>query len=89
MEEGLTGNYYQWFQAQELKGDVKEYFINDYLLWMLKESEGIQKLEKDVRAVFWRYMPFAKDIKEKLKIRALVYQELCQRDLNRELSDGY
>jgi hypothetical protein len=30
MEEGLTGNYYQWFQAQKLKGDVKEYFINDY-----------------------------------------------------------
>ncbi|HNY20725.1 MAG TPA: hypothetical protein PKO22_01115, partial [Treponemataceae bacterium] len=89
MEEGLTGNYYQWFQAQKLKGDVKEYFINDYLLWMLKESDGIQKLDKEVRAVFWRYMPFAKDIKEKLKIRALVYQELCQRDMNRELSDGY
>ncbi len=89
MEEGLTGNYYQWFQAQKLKGDVKEYFINDYLLWMLKESEGIQKLEKEVRAVFWRYMPFAQEIKAKLKPRALVYQELCQRDLNREMSDGY
>ncbi len=89
MEEGLTGNYYQWFQSQKLKGDVKEYFINDYLLWMLKESEGIQKLEKEVRGVFWRYMPFAQDIKAKLKVRALVYQELCQRDMNREMSDGY
>ena len=89
MEEGLTGNYYQWFQAQKLKGDVKEYFINDYLLWMLKESEGIQKLEKEVRGVFWRYMPFSPEIKAKLKPRALVYQELCQRDMNRELSDGY
>ncbi len=89
MEEGLTGNYYQWFQAQKLKGDVKEYFINDYLLWILKESDGIQKLEKDVRGVFWRYMPFSPEIKAKLKPRALVYQELCQRDMNRELSDGY
>lgn len=89
MEEGLTGNYYQWFQAQKLKGDVKEYFINDYLLWMLKESEGIQKLDKEVRAVFWRYMPFSQEIKAKLKPRALVYQELCQRDLNRQMSDGY
>lgn len=89
MEEGLTGNYYQWFQSQKLKGDVKEYFINDYLLWMLKESEGIQKLEKEIRGVFWRYMPFNPEIKAKLKSRALVYQELCQRDLNRELSDGY
>lgn len=89
MEEGLTGNYYQWFQMQKLKGDVKEYFINDYLLWMTKESEGVQKLSKEIRGVFWRYMPFAKDVKEKLKGRALVYQELCQRDTNRELSDGY
>ena len=89
MEEGLTGNYYQWFQAQKIKGDVKDHFINDYLLWMLKESEGIQKLDKEVRGVFWRYMPFSKEVKAKLKPRALVYQELCQRDLNRELSDGY
>ncbi len=89
MEEGLTGNYYQWFQAQKLKGDVKEYFINDYLLWILKESDGIQKLDKEVRKVFWRYMPFRQDIKDKLKVRAQVYQELCQRDLNRAMSDGY
>jgi hypothetical protein len=34
-------------------------------------------------------MPFAPEIKAKLKNRALVYQELCQRDLNREMSDGY
>jgi hypothetical protein len=89
MEEGLTGNYYQWFQSQKLKGDVKEYFINDYLLWVLKESDGIQKLTKEVRGVFWRYMPFSAEIKAKLKTRATVYQELCQRDVNRELSDGY
>jgi len=89
MEEGLTGNYYQWFQAQKLKGDVKEYCINDYLIWMIKERDGIQKLDKEVRGVFWRYMPFAPEIKTKLKNRALVYQELCQRDLNREMSDGY
>lgn len=89
MEEGLTGNYYQWFQNQKLKGDIKEYFIQDYITWMIKESEGIQKLDKEVREVFWRYMPFSDPIKAKLKDRALVYQELCQRDLNRQMSDGY
>jgi hypothetical protein len=89
MEEGLTGNYYQWFQAQKVRGDVKEFFIRDYLLWVLKESDGIQKLTKEVRSVFWRHMPFAPDIKAKLKTRALVYQELCQRDVNRSMSDGY
>jgi hypothetical protein len=89
MEEGLTGHYYQWFQALKLKGDIKEYFIRDYILWMTKEAEGIQKLDKDVRGTFWRYMPFTKAVKEKLRNRNLVYQELYQRDQNRLMSDGY
>jgi len=89
MEEGLTGNYYQWFVAQKLKGDVKDYFIQDYILWMTKEAEGIQKLEKEIRGTFWRHMPFSQEVKEKLKTRSFVYQELYQRDLNRQMSDGY
>ena len=89
MEEGLTGHYYQWFQSQKLKGDIKEYFIRDYIMWMTKEAEGIQKLEKDVRGTFWRYMPFTRAVKEKLKNRNLIYQELYQRDQNRLMSDGY
>jgi hypothetical protein len=89
MEEGLTGNYYQWFNARKLKGDVKEYFIQDYVVWMTKEAEAIQKLDKEVRGIFWRYMPFSKAVKDKLKVRSYVYQELYQRDINRSLSDGY
>lgn len=89
MEEGLTGHYYQWWMGQKLKGDIKEYFIQDYIMWMTKESEGIQKLDKDVRGTFWRYMPFTREVKEKLKTRNFVYQELYQRDLNRAMSDGY
>ncbi|MDR0540215.1 MAG: hypothetical protein LBG74_06915 [Spirochaetaceae bacterium] len=89
MEEGLTGNYYQWFQAQKLKGDVKMFFIQDYIMWLTKESEGTQKLPKEVRSTFWRYMPFPQSLKEKLKDRNLIYQELYQKDLNRAMSDGY
>jgi hypothetical protein len=89
MEEGLTGNYYQWFTARKLKGDVKEYFIEDYITWMTKEADAIQKLDKEVRGIFWRHMPFSKEVKEKLKNRSYVYQELYQRDVNRSLSDGY
>lgn len=89
MEEGLTGQYYQWLVTQKLKGDVKDYFIEDYVLWMTKESEGVQRLDKEVRGIFWRHIPFSQEIKEKLKIRSLVYQELYQRDLNRAMSDGY
>lgn len=89
MEEGLTGQYYQWFYTQKLKGDVKEYFISDYILWMTKECEGVQRLEKEVRGVFWRHMPFSQEIKESLRKRSMIYQELYQRDLNRAMSDGY
>ncbi|QQO11317.1 hypothetical protein JFL75_04770 [Breznakiella homolactica] len=89
MEEGLTGNYYQWFTTKKFKGDVKEFFIQDYITWVTKESDGIQRMEKELRGIFWRYIPFAQPIKEKLKNRSYVYQELYQRDINRSMSDGY
>lgn len=89
MEEGLTGQYYQHFDQMKLKGDVKEYFIEDYILWMTKESTGVQRLDKDVRGIFWRNMPFPKPLKEELRKRSLVYDELCKKDANREMSDGY
>ncbi|MDR2375502.1 MAG: hypothetical protein LBD96_03585 [Treponema sp.] len=89
MEEGLTGNYYQWFQKMKFKGNIKDFFVQDYIQWMTRESEGTQKLDKEVRGVFWRFMPFSQSVKEKLKNRSFVYQELYQRDLNRAMSDGY
>lgn len=89
MEEGLTGQYYQHFDQMKLKGDVKEFFIEDYILWMTKEATGVQRLDKDVRGIFWRNMPFPKTLKEDLRRRSLVYDELCKKDANREMSDGY
>jgi hypothetical protein len=89
MEEGLTGNYYQWFQKMKFRGNIKDYFVQDYIQWMTRESEGTQKLDKEVRGIFWRFMPFSPAVKEKLRNRSLVYQELYQRDLNRAMSDGY
>ncbi len=89
MTDGLTGHYYQYFEEHKMKGDVKAYFIEDYILWMTKESQGTQKLEKEVRAIFWRYLPFPQETKEKLKKMSLIYQELFQRDINRAMSDGY
>ncbi|MDR0641909.1 MAG: hypothetical protein LBG07_05550 [Treponema sp.] len=89
MEEGLTGNYYQWFQKMKFRGNIKDYFVQDYIQWMIKESEGTQKLDKEVRGIFWRFMPFSQSVKEKLRNRNFVYQELYQRDLNRAMSDGY
>jgi hypothetical protein len=89
MEEGLTGWYYQWFSDRKMKGDVREAFIQDYLLWVLKESEGTQKLDREVRGIFWRYVPFPQELKDKLKTRGFVYSELAKKDVNRSMSDGY
>ena len=89
MEEGLTGWYYQWFTDAKLKGDVRQQFIQDYILWITKESEGTQKLEREVRDIFWRYTPFPQDVKDRLKNRGFVYSELYKKDQNRAMSDGY
>ena len=87
--DGLTGQYYQWIESQKLKGDLKTYFIADYILWMTKESTGIQKLTKEVRNIFWRYIPFPQSLKDELGRRSPVYADLLQKDKNREMSDGY
>ena len=89
MEEGITGQYYQWIERQKLKGDLKAYFIADYVLWMTKEVDGIQRMDKELRAIFWRFVPFNQAKKDELKMRSPVYAELYQRDLNRAMSDGY
>jgi len=89
MEEGLTGNYYQWFSGSKQRGDVRASFLDNYFLWITKESEGVQKLEREVRAIFWRYMSFPQPLKDSLKNRGFVYSELHKKDVNRELSDGY
>ncbi len=89
MSDGLTGNYYQYIESKKLKGDLKKFFIDDYILWITKESNGTQKLEKEVRAIFWRYLPFPQETKDNLKKMSPAYQELYQRDINRSMSDGY
>jgi hypothetical protein len=80
MEEGITGKYYIWFCEQKLKGDVKQSFIENYILWITKEATGIQALDKEVREIFWKEMPFPVEIKQQLKNRNLLFANLCKRD---------
>jgi hypothetical protein len=89
MEEGITGKYYQWFDEQKQRGDVKDFFIRDYVLWITKESQGTQKLDREVRGIFWRNLPFPQAIKDNLKNRGFVYNELYKKDQNIAMSDGY
>lgn len=83
MEEGLTGSFFQWFSAQKLRGDVRLTFIENYILWITKESEGMQKLDREVRGIFWRTIPFSLERREILKDRGFVYNQLYLNDKNR------
>ncbi|MCC5815899.1 MAG: cyclic nucleotide-binding domain-containing protein [Leptospira sp.] len=44
----------------------RDKFANDYLLWMKYESEGVQRLNRVVRSIFYRHIPFHKEIRDKL-----------------------
>jgi len=89
MEEGLSGHYYQWFSSKKIRGDVRLKFLEDYVLWITKEVDGVQKLEKEVRSIFWRHIPFTQPVKDTLRNRGFVYNELYKKDMNRQMSDGY
>lgn len=89
MSDGLPGRYYQYFESVKMRGDIKQFFIADYINWITKEAAGTQKLPREVRAIFWRYIPFPQPLKDDLKKRSPVYQELYQCDINRNMSDGY
>ncbi len=44
----------------------RERFAHDYLTWILYESKGISKLNKVLREIFYRTIPFRREIREKL-----------------------
>jgi hypothetical protein len=80
MSEGLTGAYYQWFTSQKLKGDPEESFVQSYILWIVKESTGIQQLDHDLREIFWHHIPFPQKHRERLSTRSASYQELWRKE---------
>ncbi len=84
LQEGLTGEYLYYLMQQKISKDPKKFFIPDYVLWITKESEGIQKLHKTVREMFWRYMPFSEERRDSLASVSPIYGELRRKDKNRE-----
>ncbi len=53
----------------------RDRFAHDYNLWVNFEKEGIPKCNKVVRGIFYRYIPFSKEIRERLKYLPL-YEDL-------------
>ncbi len=46
----------------------RDRFADDYLSWIFYEKEGIMKLNSVVRGIFFKYMPFKKQLRDKLEI---------------------
>mgnify|MGYP001385528518 CR=1 FL=1 len=99
MSEGFTGMYYQYHEglkADKRKGkkvkfntDLKESFLDNYVLWIKFESQGVQKLDKELRKFFWMHIPFSEEIKELVKDRGQQFRHLYDNDKRKAMSDGY
>jgi hypothetical protein len=74
-------------QKEKIKQDFKNLrddrakFINDYLIWIKYESQGILKLNRVVRNIMYRYVPFSKGIRENLQ-KQPAYAEIHNRFKN-------
>lgn len=60
------------------KNSFKEMFIRDYVIWVLYESNGSPRLNKVARNLLFTYCPFAKEVRDKLKINPM-YKEMIDR----------
>ncbi|MCG8569211.1 MAG: cyclic nucleotide-binding domain-containing protein [Spirochaetes bacterium] len=59
----------------------RDRFAHDYEIWLSYEKDGIAKMNKVVRAIFFRYIPFPIDIREKLQFLPL-FEHLNTKFLN-------
>jgi hypothetical protein len=74
-------DYVQFFKKnKELSAELKEKlasefkrfrsdrdrYANDYLQWMRYEADGTPRLNKVVRGIFYKHIPFAKPIRDKI-----------------------
>jgi hypothetical protein len=72
----------------------RDRYTNDYVSWIKSESEGILKLNKVARAIFYRHIPFSKPVRDKICTQP-AYADLHNRFTNirnrklRELETKY
>ena len=63
---------------QKAKNRIKEMFVRDYEAWVLYEGVGSPRLNKVARTILFTHCPFAKDVRDKLKINPL-YKEMMDK----------
>ncbi|MCP4131081.1 MAG: cyclic nucleotide-binding domain-containing protein [bacterium] len=68
----------------------RDRFADDYLTWVMFEINGIMKLNNLVRGMFFKYIPFPKDSREKLEGMPAFNQYANRyKNINKKTIDGY
>jgi len=60
---------------QKARNSYKELFVQDYMLWVLFESNGSPRLNKVARSILFTYCPFARSYRETLRSNP-IYTEI-------------
>lgn len=63
---------------QKAKNNFKEYFVQDYITWILYEGNGSPRLNKVSRSILFTYCPFSRQIRTQLQSNPL-YKEVLER----------
>ena len=69
-------------QIQKGRGNTREVFVIDYVLWVKNECTGSMRLNKVAREVLATYCPFVKPIRDKLQNQPLFEEAMAK--FNRE-----
>ena len=69
-------------QIQKGRGNTREVFVIDYVLWVKNECTGSMRLNKVAREILASYCPFRKEIRDRLASQPL-FEEAMQK-FNRE-----
>lgn len=69
-------------QIQKGRGNTREVFVIDYLLWIKNESAGSLRMNKVAREILATYCPFAKELRDKVQTQPLFEEAMAR--FNRE-----
>lgn len=53
-------------RLRSLRNNVREVFAEDYVIWQTYERDGIMKMNAIARDIFYRYVPFKKEVRDNL-----------------------
>ena len=59
----------------------RDRFADDYVMWVLFEKDGIMRVNSVIRDMFYRNIPFKKEIRDKLE-NMPAYNEIAPRYKN-------